>query len=207
MPAGARTWRRNAGPFHFQIRLKGKQDRRQNGHGKSPRKSKIKRKITIRKRIKSTIKINEHAGNNLPEFSHSRTTLWQRLLTLPPRRPKDRSPARTPAGNLRSSRRRSGKTGWGHPLCGTNVSLYRIHFHQYWTGVRLRLVEVFQIRQRSMPPWDFRFFVISSCLTTTNTREVGPVLTVLNHFHLLPSGPLAQSTEGARRGHLLCGTK
>src|SRR5208283_1103054 len=34
------------------------------------------------------------------------------------------------------------KTGWGHPLCGTNVSLYRIHFHRYWTGVRFRFVEV-----------------------------------------------------------------
>src|SRR5208337_4841923 len=65
----------------------------------------------------------EQAGTSFPEFSHSRTKLWQLLLTLPPRRPKDRSPTRTPAGNLRSSRRRSGKTGWGHPLCGTNVSL------------------------------------------------------------------------------------
>jgi len=65
----------------------------------------------------------EQAGNNFPEFSQSRTKLWQGLLTLPPRRPKDRSPTRTPAGNLRSGRRRSGKTGWGHPLCGTNVSL------------------------------------------------------------------------------------
>src|SRR5271157_6309791 len=54
----------------------------------------------------------EQAGNNFPEFSQSRTKLWQRLLTLPPRRPKDRSPTWTPAGNLRSGRRRSGKTGW-----------------------------------------------------------------------------------------------
>jgi len=37
--------------------LKGKQDRQQNGHDKSPKKSKIRRKITTRKRIKSTIKI------------------------------------------------------------------------------------------------------------------------------------------------------
>src|SRR5208337_5054031 len=62
------------------------------------------------------------------------TKLWQGLLTLPPRRPKDRSPTRTPAGNLRSGRRRSGKTGWGHPLCGNHVSLYRVHFHRHWTG-------------------------------------------------------------------------
>src|SRR5271166_749837 len=25
------------------------------------------------------------------------------------------------------------------PLCGTNVSLHRIHFHRYWTGVRKSL--------------------------------------------------------------------
>src|SRR5208337_3175602 len=53
-----------------------------------------------------------------------------------------------------------------------------------------------KFRRRSMPLWDFRFFVVSSYLTTTNTREVGLVLTVLNHFHLFPSGPLAQSAEG-----------
>src|SRR5271157_1100176 len=29
----------------------------------------------------------------------------------------------------------------------------------------------------------------------TNTREVGLVLTILNHFHPFPSGPLAQSTR------------
>jgi len=48
----------------------------------------------------------EQAGNDFPEFSQSRTKLRQRLLTLPPRRPNDRSPARTPAGDLRSGRRR-----------------------------------------------------------------------------------------------------
>ena len=65
----------------------------------------------------------EQAGNNFPEYSQSRIRLWQGLLTWPPRRPKDRSLTRTPAGNLRSGRRRSGKTGWGYPLCGTTVSL------------------------------------------------------------------------------------
>src|SRR5208337_5318839 len=49
-----------------------------------------------------------------------------------------------------------------------------------------------------------RFFIISSYVTITNARAVGLVLTVLNHFHLFPSGPLAQIAEGARRGHLLC---
>jgi len=28
-----------------------------------------------------------------------------------------------------------GRRGRGHPLCGTNVNFYEIHFHQYWTGV------------------------------------------------------------------------
>jgi len=44
-------------------------------------------------------------------------------------------------------------------------------------------------------------------VTTTNIRAVGLVLTVLNHFRLFPSGPLAQSAEGARRGHSLCSTE
>jgi len=56
-----------------------------------------------------------------------------------------------------------------------------------------------------MPPWDFRFFVISSYLTTTNTREVGLNLTVLNHFHLFLSDPLGQSAEGGRRGTYFVG--
>jgi len=37
--------------------LKCKLDRRQNGHDKSPKKRKIRRKITTRKTIRSTIKI------------------------------------------------------------------------------------------------------------------------------------------------------
>ena len=52
----------------------------------------------------------EQAGNDFPEFSQSRTKLRQRLLTLPPRRPNDRSPTRTPAGDLRSGR--APGTGW-----------------------------------------------------------------------------------------------
>jgi len=64
-----------------------------------------------------------------------------------------------------------------------------------------------KFRRRSRPPWDFRFFVISSYLTTTNTREAGLVLTLLNHFHLFPSCPLVQIAEGSQRGHLLCSTE
>jgi len=48
--------------------LKGKQDRRQNAHDKSSKKSKIRRKITTRKRIKSTIKIKEPVQNNSSIF-------------------------------------------------------------------------------------------------------------------------------------------
>src|SRR5208337_1269310 len=103
--------------------------------------------------------IKEQAGNNFPEFSQSRTKLWQGLLTLPPRRPKDRSPTRTPAGNLRSGRRRSGKTGWGHPLCGSNVSLQRIHSHRYWTGVRFRFVEVSEVSAALKAPVGLPIFL------------------------------------------------
>jgi len=68
-------------------------------------------------------------------------------------------------------------------------------------GCRTRFLK---FRRRSMPQWDFRFFVISSYLTRTNARTVGLVLTIFNHFHLFPSGPLAQSAEGGRNGLLLC---
>src|SRR5271157_1874351 len=61
------------------------------------------------------------------------------FVTLPPRRRKDRSPTCTPTGNQRSGRRRSGETG---PDGATHfvapTSACRIHFHRYWTGVRLR---------------------------------------------------------------------
>ncbi len=35
--------------------------------------------------------------------------------------------------------RSAAQRGWGHPLCGTNVGFYKIHFLRYWTGVRFRL--------------------------------------------------------------------
>jgi|GEM_PF-5469638 len=44
------------------------------------------------------------------------------------------------------------KTGWGHPLCGTDVSLYNIHFHRYCTGVRFRLVEVPEVSAAHKAP-------------------------------------------------------
>ena len=53
-----------------------------------------------------------------------------------------------------------------------------------------------EVSARSMPPWDFRFFVVSSYVTMRNAGTVGLILTVLNHFRLFPSGPLAQSAEG-----------
>jgi len=61
----------------------------------------------------------------------------------------------------------------------------------------VEIVEVSEIRQHSMPPLAFRFVIISSYVTTTNARAVGLVLTVLNLFHLFPSGPLAQIAKGA----------
>jgi len=61
---------------------------------------------------------HEQPGGHFPEFSPSRTKLWQGLLTLPPRRPKDRSPTRTPAGNLQSSRR---------PGCGDSLETRAVY--------------------------------------------------------------------------------
>src|SRR5208283_6094153 len=66
----------------------------------------------------AAICLKEQAGNNFPEFSQSRTKLWQGLLTLPPRRPKDRSPTRTPAGDLQSSRQ---------PGCGDSLGTRAEH--------------------------------------------------------------------------------
>src|SRR5208337_1896384 len=44
------------------------------------------------------------------------------------------------------------KTGWGHPLCGTNVSLWRIHLHRHWTGVRFGFVEVPEVSSAIKAP-------------------------------------------------------
>jgi hypothetical protein len=61
---------------------------------------------------------HEQPGNHFPEFSQSRTKLWQGVLTLPRRRPKERSPTRTPAGNLQSSRQ---------PGCGDSLETRAEH--------------------------------------------------------------------------------
>src|SRR5208282_695280 len=39
------------------------------------------------------------------------------------------------------------RAGGGRTLCGTNISFYKILSHQYWTGVRFRLVEVSESSQ------------------------------------------------------------
>ena len=44
------------------------------------------------------------------------------------------------------------------------------------------------------------FFVISSNLTTINTRTIGAVLTLHRHFHLSPLDPLARKREGSAEG-------
>jgi hypothetical protein len=44
--------------------------------------------------------------------------------------------------------------GRDHPLCGTNISFQTIHFYQYWTGVRFRLVKIFEFRQPSLEALD-----------------------------------------------------
>src|SRR5208337_3781305 len=48
------------------LRLKGKQDRQQKGHDKSPKKSKIRRKITTKKRIKSRTSCTRHRNAGRP---------------------------------------------------------------------------------------------------------------------------------------------
>ena len=55
-------------------------------------------------------------------------------------------------GAICRARRFGQETGRGYPLCGTNVSLYRIHFHKYWTSELYGNVEFQEFRQRSMPP-------------------------------------------------------
>src|SRR5208337_1518115 len=92
-----------------------------------------------------------------------------------------------PAGNLRSAadggaKRLDGATHFVAPTSACKGSSF--------TGTgRARCMEMLRFlkfRQRSMPAWDFRFFAISSDLTTTNTREVGLVMTILNHFRIFP---------------------
>src|SRR5271157_347454 len=53
-----------------------------------------------------------------------------------------------------------------------------------------------------MPALDCRFLVISSNITTINTREAGFVLTLVHQVHLSPLVHWLGSAEGARNGPL-----
>ena len=54
-----------------------------------------------------------------------------------------------------------------------------------------------------MACWTLRIFVISSNLTTTNTRSVGfvPAVPIRSSLSL---GSSARNANGSRKGHLLC---
>jgi len=61
--------------------------------------------------------------------------------------------------------------------------------------VKSRLSEVFSAVNASVGPP--HFFVISSNLTTVNTRTIGSIMTLHRHFHLPPLDPLARKLEGS----------
>jgi len=64
--------------------------------------------------------------------------------------------------------------------------------------VKSRHSEVFSAVNASVePPY---CFVISSNLTTMNTRTIGSVLTLRRHFHLSPLDALARKREGSAAG-------
>src|SRR5271157_795347 len=65
--------------------------------------------------------------------------------------------------------------------------------------------EVFSAVNASVGPP--HFFVISSNLTTINTRTIGSVLTLHRHFHLSLGSTGSEARRERGRGHLLCGTK
>src|SRR5271157_4076156 len=58
--------------------------------------------------------------------------------------------------------------------------------------------EVFSAANAAVGPR--HVFVISSILTTINTRTIGSVLTLHRHFHLSPLDPLARKREGSVEG-------
>ena len=64
--------------------------------------------------------------------------------------------------------------------------------------VKSRLSEIPSAVNASVGPP--HFFVISSNLTTINTRTIGSVLTLHRHFHLCPLDPLARKREGSAAG-------
>jgi len=66
--------------------------------------------------------------------------------------------------------------------------------------VKSRLSEVFSAVNASVRP--LHFFVISSNMTTINTRTIGSVLTLHRHFHLSPLDPLARKRQGSAAGPL-----
>ena len=74
-------------------------------------------------------------------------------------------------GRPQSGRRRSGKTELGHPLCGTNFSLYRIHLHRYWTDVRWRFVSFFRNSAAINAPVG----IPSICHNTLLTNDTHPM--------------------------------
>src|SRR5208283_3665431 len=57
----------------------------------------------------------------------------------------ERSGAASTLGPEPGGSKTTHERGRGPPLCGTYVSLYRIHFHRYWTDVRFRLVEISEV--------------------------------------------------------------
>src|SRR5271157_5645858 len=64
--------------------------------------------------------------------------------------------------------------------------------------VKSRLSEIFSDVNASVGPP--HFFVISSNLTTINTRTIGSVLTLHRHFRLSPLDPPARKREGSAEG-------
>ena len=64
--------------------------------------------------------------------------------------------------------------------------------------VKSRLSEVFSAVNAAVGPT--HFFVISSNLTTINTRTIGSVLTLHSHFHLSLLDPLARKRGGSAEG-------
>src|SRR5208337_1576265 len=108
----------------------------------------------------------EQASNNFPEFSQSRTKLWQSLLTQVVARSPDLAtsptegqvPTRTPAET------RGPADGGAERLDGATHFVARTSActGSTFTGTErasgLDSLRFLKFRQRSRPPWDFRFF-------------------------------------------------
>src|SRR5208283_3820952 len=109
--------------------------------------------------------------------------------------------------SLAASAPGKGKTGWGHPLCGTYVSLYRIHFHRYWTGVRFRLVEISEVSAALTAPVGLPILWHKVLLDKDKHPSSRPCSDSSQSFPSLSLGSTGSIRGGARRGHLLCSTK